>query len=146
MTSEQAYTVLGVEPGTTPKEVQLAYRRQAMKYHPDRAGSADESEYFTRKFLEIRDAYEFLRDEGFPVPETRVVLEDVYPVDRLAGRSFKPRDPHEARRFLKETSYEVKTGPGAIVLWCVVIPGSAVTIVLVMKWLFEKLMTSVPQP
>jgi len=145
MTTEEAYTFLGVEPGATPKEVQLAYRRQAMKYHPDRAGSADESSYFTKKFMEVRDAYEFLRDQGFPVPETQVVLEDVYPADRLAGRTFKPKDPDEARRFLRETSYEVKVGPGTIVFWCLVIPGSAVTIVLVMKWLFERLAGNLPQ-
>ena len=142
MTTEQAYSLLAVEPGASPKDVQRAYRKQALRFHPDRAGTPDEASYFTRRFMEVRDAYEYLRSQGFPVPETQVVLEDVMPGEWARGRSFAPKDDQEARRFKRETDYEVKIGPGTIILWGVIIPGSAVTIVYVLKTLFERLAQS----
>ena len=138
MKIEQAYAILGVEPGAPPKEVQRAYRRQALKYHPDRGGTEDEAAYLTRKFMEVRDAYEFLRGQGFPVPEAEVVLEDVMPGGwtAFAGRSFKPKDPDEAKAFARQTDSEVKLGPGAVLLWGLVIPGGAVAVVWFVRWLF----------
>ena len=77
MTTEFAYRVLGVTPGTSADEVQKAYRRLAMSCHPDRARSEKDTRAFTKKFLTVRDAYEFLREEGFPVPQTEEVLHDI---------------------------------------------------------------------
>lgn len=49
--------VLGVPSGATEKEIWNAYRRLAMKYHPDRNPGDPEAE---EKFKEVQWAYETL--------------------------------------------------------------------------------------
>ena len=48
------HKILGVEYGASKEEVIKAYRRLAMKYHPDR-NPAPEAQ---KKFIEIKEAYE----------------------------------------------------------------------------------------
>lgn len=48
------YSVLGVSPSASLKEVKKAYRRKAMQYHPDRNPSPDAQ----RKFVELDQAYD----------------------------------------------------------------------------------------
>ncbi|MCD6279817.1 molecular chaperone DnaJ [Candidatus Micrarchaeota archaeon] len=50
------YDVLGVSRNATEKDIKKAYRRLAMKYHPDRKGGDAE------KFKEISEAYAVLSD------------------------------------------------------------------------------------
>jgi molecular chaperone DnaJ len=54
------YSVLGVERNATPEEIKKAYRRAALKYHPDRNPENPEAE---QKFKEISQAYEVLGDQ-----------------------------------------------------------------------------------
>lgn len=51
--------VLGVEPGATPEEIKKAYKKLALKHHPDRGGDPEE-------FKKISAAYEALTN---PQPE-----------------------------------------------------------------------------
>jgi curved DNA-binding protein CbpA len=53
------YQVLEVDPSATTEEIRSAYRRAAMRWHPDRNAGSKESE---EKFKEIARAYSILSD------------------------------------------------------------------------------------
>ncbi|MGD8214565.1 molecular chaperone DnaJ [Aestuariimicrobium sp. Y1814] len=57
--SRDYYEVLGVPRDATPEQIKKAYRKMAMKVHPDVASDADSAE----KFKEVQEAYEVLHDE-----------------------------------------------------------------------------------
>lgn len=57
MTAKDYYAVLGVARTASDQEIKQAYRKLALKYHPDRAGKDAEG-----KFKEINEAYQVLSD------------------------------------------------------------------------------------
>ncbi len=54
------YEVLGVAKGASAEDIKRAYRKSAMKYHPDRNPGDKEAE---EKFKELGEAYEVLSDD-----------------------------------------------------------------------------------
>lgn len=59
-TTRDYYDILGIPKSSTPADIKSAYRKAALKYHPDRnkeAGAED-------KFKEINEAYEVLSDDS----------------------------------------------------------------------------------
>lgn len=56
------YGVLGLQRGCTAAEIKAAYKKLALKNHPDRAPPA-EKEAATARFKVVGEAYEFLSDD-----------------------------------------------------------------------------------
>lgn len=54
------YEVLGISKGATQEEIKKAYRRNAVKFHPDKNQGDPQAE---KKFKQISEAYEVLSDE-----------------------------------------------------------------------------------
>ena len=57
MAKRDFYETLGVAKNASEEEIKKAYRKLAMKYHPDRNPDSKESE---EKFKEVKEAYEML--------------------------------------------------------------------------------------
>jgi len=63
--SKDYHKALGLSPGASPRQIKIAYRKLALKYHPDRNNSSGAKQ----KFLEISEAYDYLMehpDQGIP--------------------------------------------------------------------------------
>ena len=56
------YSILGMPEGASEEEIKHAFRRLAMKYHPDR--NLGNEEWAGEKFKDINEAYAVLGDGG----------------------------------------------------------------------------------
>lgn len=62
MSKRDYYEVLGVSKGASEAEIKKAYRRLAMKHHPDR-NTGDKAAEAEKAFKEAKEAYEVLSDD-----------------------------------------------------------------------------------
>jgi curved DNA-binding protein len=89
MKNNDYYKLMGVERGASDKEIKLAYRRLARKYHPDLNKDASAEE----KFKEVGEAYEVLKD-----PKKRKAY-DQYGVDGAPQQQTRPPPGAESRHY-----------------------------------------------
>ena len=63
--ADSAYKVLGIEPSATDDEVRKAYKRMALKYHPDKVATLGEDvqKAAEEKFKKVQQAYEQIKKE-----------------------------------------------------------------------------------
>lgn len=80
MTKRDYYEILGVQKNAGDNEIKKAYRKSALKYHPDRNPNNKDAE---EKFKEAAEAYEVLKDQ-----EKRQVY-DQYGHAGLEGSGFQ---------------------------------------------------------
>ena len=73
--------MLGVSKNADNREIRKAFKKLALKYHPDKNSEDDAHE----KFLKINRAYEILKDE-----EKRKKY-DLFGEDGLDGSNSKPK-------------------------------------------------------
>jgi molecular chaperone DnaJ len=78
------YDILGVSKGATDEEIKKAYRKNALKYHPDKNPGDAAAE---KKFKEVSEAYEVLSDT-----QKRQIY-DQYGPDALRGGMGGPGGP-----------------------------------------------------
>ncbi len=79
MTKQDYYEILGIARSAAPEEIKSAYRRMALKYHPDKnPGNKDAEE----KFKSAAEAYSVLID-----PEKKSIY-DRFGHDGLRGQGF----------------------------------------------------------
>src|SRR5205814_1328401 len=74
------YELLGVAKTATPDEIRSAYRKAALKYHPDRNPGDKEAE---QKFKAVSEAYDALSDEK------KRALYDQYGREGLRGQATR---------------------------------------------------------
>ena len=63
MAKKDYYETLGVPRNAGEEDIKKAYRKLAMKYHPDR-NQGDAAKTAEEKFKEVKEAYEVLSDSG----------------------------------------------------------------------------------
>ena len=63
MAKKDYYDTLGVPKNASDEDIKKAYRKQAMKHHPDR-NQGDSGKVSEEKFKEAKEAYEMLSDEN----------------------------------------------------------------------------------
>src|SRR6476620_4395402 len=61
MSKRDYYEVLGVAKNASEEDIKKAYRKHAMKHHPDR-NQGDSAKKSEEKFKECKEAYEMLSD------------------------------------------------------------------------------------
>jgi curved DNA-binding protein CbpA len=74
LTPKNPHKVLGIAPGSTEGQIKTAYRKLALKFHPDLNNSSEAQ----AKFQEINDAYKYLLKQG----DDDTVAREVYRRER----------------------------------------------------------------
>ena|SRR6266702_3901211 len=98
------YDTLGVHMHATDEEIKRAYRKAAMKWHPDRNSGAEEVARAT--FQEIKDAYAILSDAAQRKVYDAVYAEQMRGWEAQRARQQKTRAESEAAaRAADEAAY-----------------------------------------
>ena len=91
-----ALDLLDLKPGATPKQLKSAYRKMAVKTHPDKAGGSSE------KFIKIKCCYDYLMLFG-----TTLMIPAQKPVPRPQSYSHDEDLAERIRRYSQEASFAV---------------------------------------
>lgn len=125
MAKRDYYEVMGVSKNASADEIKRAYRRMAIKYHPDKNPDDKEAE---AKFKECAEAYEVLSDpekrqsydqfghdglRGMGMHDfSRMDFDDIFSMfglDDLFGDFFGTRSRHSSRRTGPTRGYDLET-------------------------------------
>ena len=137
MTIEKAYHILGISQQASREHVRAAYRRKALELHPDRHGSAREKAFYAEKFQELKEAYELIKQAGYPGLSQEAEPE-IKPAQRFAGRHFSSQDPEQAPLSEKlglHFSWHLESA----IFWGIVIPAAAAILVFAIRFFAAKI-------
>jgi molecular chaperone DnaJ len=87
--AKDLYNVLGVDRGASEDDIKKAYRKMAMKYHPDKNPGDESAE---AKFKEVAEAYDVLSDEGKKSNYDRFGTTDGKSQNPFGGQGFNMDD------------------------------------------------------
>ena len=91
------YKVLGLAPGCEDKDVDKAYKRKALEWHPDK--NKDRIEEANAMFLKVYKAYEYLKDK---TNRTRDVETQAAKQRRTEWDQKRAAEMDKARKFFME--------------------------------------------
>ena len=103
MMAADAYKVLGVDRNASDKEIKAAYKRLAMKHHPDRNPGSRRAE---ERFKDVSQAFEILGDK-----EKRR-LYDEFGEDSLRT-GFDPERARAYGQWAKDGGFSWQAAPGS---------------------------------
>jgi len=95
------YEMLNVATSASSSQIKAAYRKLALKFHPDKQSTPDEKNRCSEIFTNIANAYDILRDEGKRAEFDRfgVVREGVAEGDASNYASSQSSDPFASSSF-----------------------------------------------
>ena len=88
------YSILGIARNASSEDIKKAYRKLAIKYHPDKNNGDKESE---RKFREVSEAYETLSDQ-----DKKRRYDNPDPFRSQGWNPFQGTDPFQGNRPLSK--------------------------------------------
>lgn len=83
------YAILGVSKTARPDEIKKAYLKLARENHPDRFNTSEERDEADRRFQQITEAYNHLRDERLRREYDRSLDKKVRPPEEEAELYYK---------------------------------------------------------
>lgn len=90
------YEILGINKNSSEEEIKKAYKRMAMKWHPDRnPGNSKEAE---EKFMEINNAYKILSNKN----------KQKYMKDDIFENFFKYINKNKSKKIIKEININLE--------------------------------------
>ena len=95
------HRVLGVPSNASPEDLHDAYRRLVKQHHPDHNGGTAEA---TRRFQEIQEAYDELRNRPAPARPAQAAWDSV--ADRMETLERELREAHAARERARAAARE----------------------------------------
>ncbi|XP_033119432.1 heat shock protein sti1 homolog [Anneissia japonica] len=87
LSTEEAYDILGIPRGSEEEEVRAAYKKLALKWHPDKHSNSDSA---TKKFQEVSAAYKRLTSDE-PDDGSEIILSPSEMFDLFARMFFHAR-------------------------------------------------------
>ncbi len=120
MNLQEAYSILGLQPGASPEEAKKAYRKLAHQHHPDKNPGNQEAE---EKFKTVTAAYELVTNPPPPEPP-QPNINDIFggtPFEAFFGRNNRAPDHNIATKLTfaegalgcnKSITYNVKSECG----------------------------------
>jgi curved DNA-binding protein len=95
------HRVLGIPSNASAEELHDAYRRLVKQHHPDHNGGSPEA---TRRFQEIQEAYDELRNRPAPARPAKAAWDSV--AERMETLERELREAHAARERARAAARE----------------------------------------